>query len=57
MAAETNNKKITVDQLKKALTRSKSETDNAIAAVDGGETATDKEVDEMLDEVFGTDKE
>ncbi len=55
----TNNKNVTLDQLKKSLSRSKAENDKAIAAaVSGtggpsGETATDAEVDAMLDEVFG----
>lgn len=59
----TNNKNVTLDQLKKSLSRSKTESDKAIAAAvseitpgtgTGGETATDAEVDAMLDEVFGT---
>ena len=45
----TNEKKVTVSQLKKSLTRSKSASDKAIAAavsgISGGETATDTEVD------------
>lgn len=56
----TNNKNVTLDQLKKSLSRSKTENDKAIAAAitgsgsgTGGETATDAEVDAMLDEVFG----
>ena len=49
-----NNKKVTLDQMKKALARSKAETDKAISASGGGEVATDAEVDAMLDEVFGT---
>lgn len=53
MAAETNTKKVTVDQLKKALTRAKTDTETAISKIDGGETATDEEVDAMLNEVFG----
>lgn len=55
MASETtNNKKVTLDQMKKAFARSKSETDKAISASGSGEVATDAEVDAMLDEVFGT---
>lgn len=58
MPTENNNKNVTVSQLKKALTRSKAESDKAIAdaAINGGgsETATDAEVDAMLDEVFGS---
>jgi len=57
----TNEKKVTVSQLKKSLTRSKSASDKAIAAavsgIGGGETATDAEVDAMLDEVFGAESE
>ena len=49
-----NNKKVTLDQMKKAIARSKAETDKAISASGGGEVATDAEVDAMLDEVFGT---
>ena len=49
-----NNKKVTLDQMKKALARSKAETDKAISASGGGEVATDAEVDAMLDEVLGT---
>ena len=49
-----NNKKVTLDQMKKALARSKAETDKAISASGGGEVATDAEGDAMLDEVFGT---
>ena len=49
-----NNKKVTLDQMKKALARSKAETDKAISASGGGEVATDAEADAMLDEVFGT---
>ena len=45
----TNEKKVTVSQLKKSLTRSKSASDKAIAA--------DTEVDAMLDEVFGAESE
>lgn len=60
MAAETNtnNKNVTVSQLKKSLTRAKAESDSAISTaisgISGGETATDAEIDAMLDEVFGT---
>ena len=55
MASETtNNKKVTLDQMKKAFARSKSETEKAISASGSGEVATDAEVDAMLDEVFGT---
>lgn len=54
MATENTNKKVTLDQMKKALARSKSETEKAISASGGGEVATDAEVDAMLDEVFGT---
>lgn len=54
----TNDKKVTVSQLKKSLARSKAESDKAITAavsgIGGSETATDEEVDAMLDEVFGT---
>lgn len=55
MPTETNNKNVTVDQLKKSLTRAKQESDKAIGAITttGGETATDAEIDAMLDEVFG----
>lgn len=59
MATEntTNNKNVTVSQLKKSLTRAKAESDKAIenAAIGGGTTATDAEIDEMLNEVFGAD--
>ena len=58
MATETNNKNVTVSQLKKSLARSKAESDKAISTavsgIGGGETATDAEVDAMLNEVFGT---
>ena len=56
MATEnTTNKKVTLEQMKKACARSKAETDKAISASGGsGEVATDAEVDAMLDEVFGT---
>ena len=58
MASETtNNKKVTLDQMKKAFARSKSETDKAISASGSGEVATDAEVDAMLDEVFGAESE
>ena len=61
MATETNNKNVTVSQLKKSLARSKAESDKAITAavsgIGGGETATDAEVDAMLDAVFGTSTE
>lgn len=53
MATETNTKKVTVDQLKKALARAKNNTDTAISNIESGETATDKEVEDMLNEVFG----
>lgn len=55
MATENNNKNVTVSQLQKSLTRAKTESDKAIAAaaINGGATATDAEVDAMLDEVFG----
>lgn len=55
MATETNSKNVTVAQLKKSLTRAKADTAKAIdtAAIGGGTTATDAEVDAMLDEVFG----
>lgn len=55
MATENTNKKVTLDQMKKALARSKSETEKAISASGGGEVATDAEVDAMLNEVFGSD--
>jgi len=60
MATETNinNKNVTVSQLKKSLTRAKTESDSAISTaisgVSGSETATDAEIDAMLNEVFGT---
>lgn len=55
MATEntTNNKNVTVSQLQKSLARVKTESDKAIAAVSGGEIATDAEIDAMLAEVFG----
>ena len=56
MPTETNNKNVTLDQLKKSLTRAKAESDKAISAINpsGGQNATDEEVDAMLNEVFGT---
>ena len=57
----TNEKKVTVSQLKKSLTRSKSASDKAIAAavsgISGGDTATGTGVGAVLDEVFGAESE
>ena len=44
-----NNKKVTLDQMKKALARSKAEADKAISASGGGEVATDAEVDALIE--------
>ena len=58
MATEnnTNNKNVTVAHLKKSLERAKAESDKALSSITpgSGETATDEEIDAMLNEVFGT---
>lgn len=53
MATETSSKNVTIAHLKKSLTRAKTESEKAISAIGGVETATDAEIDEMLNEVFG----
>lgn len=55
--AEANNKAVTVDLLKTAITKTKQEgenyTDTKIAEINGMSYATAEEVEEMLNEVFG----
>ncbi len=46
--ADENNKFVTITHLKKSLERVKAENDSGV------ETATDAEIDAMLNEVFGT---
>lgn len=48
-----NNKKVTLDQLETALTRAK----EAAPSTPTDDIATDAEVNEMLDRVFGTKTE
>lgn len=51
---ENKNKKVTLTQLETALTRAKEATTGTTPVDD---TATDAEVNEMLDRVFGTQSE